>query len=66
MTRYYEDPNRKMAHKMAVEHKNVVTIEQLRDILQLIKQQHWPDGSYSDHECNVWSVIREELGISYW
>lgn len=63
MERYYKDSNRMRAYEIAVERGHYVTTEQLRDILGLLKDGKWPDGTFSDDECNVWSLIREELGI---
>ena len=65
MERYYDDYNRWLAHESAIEHYLFITNEQLRDILGLIRDKKWPDGRFGDHECNVWSLIREELGIKY-
>ncbi len=64
--RYYENYSRKLAHDNLLEHGDFVTCEQLKDILDLIKREKWPDGRFSDHECVVWSLIREILGIEYW
>ena len=43
----------------------VFTFEQVEDVLDLIAAEKWPDGSYGDDECVLWSIIRERLGIEY-
>lgn len=65
MERYYEDYTRMMAHRNLLYHNDFVTCEQLRDILQLVKEKKWPDGTFSDHECVVYELIKEELGIKF-
>ena len=65
MTRYYEDWNRMAAHRNLLFHNNFVTCEQIKDICGLLREGRIPDGTYSDHECIVWEVIKEELGIKY-
>ncbi len=62
LTRYYEDDNRRRAHDMAKEHGAVFTIEQIRDICYLVKAGQWPNGHYSDDECNLWGLLREYFG----
>ncbi len=64
-TRYYEDWNRMAAHRNLLYHNDFVTCEQLRDICGLIRRKTWPDVSYSDHECIVYELIKEELGIKF-
>lgn len=59
MERYYQNYARMNAHKSQLEHKNYFTFEQMRDICQLVKDGKWPDGTWSDDECNMWSLLRE-------
>ena len=61
--RYYEDGNRLRAHESQLEHRNYFTFEQVHDICSLLKEGQWPDGRYSDDECNLWSLIQRELDI---
>lgn len=61
--RYYEDENRRSAHKSQKEHGQVFTYEQIHDICSLLKEGEWPDGNYGDDECVLWSLIREELNV---
>jgi len=58
-TRYYEDENRRRNHDAQKEHGYSFTLEQVRDVLELVKNRQWPDGTYSDAECNLWSLVRE-------
>ncbi len=64
--RYYEDGARLSAHKAQLEHDCVFTYEQIRDVLGLVKKHEWPDGTYGDNECELWSLIREVLGDQDW
>lgn len=57
--RYNEVESRRLAHEMQREHGNTFTFEQVRDICELVKEGQWPDGHYSDDECNLWSLIRQ-------
>lgn len=66
VTRYYKDCNRKAAHEMQKEHGCVFTFEQVRDVLELVKEHRWPDASWSDDECNLWSLVREVMDDRDW
>ena len=52
--------------KNALKEDRVFSFEQIEDILDLIANEKWPDGTFGDDECNLWSLIREKLGIQYW
>ena len=65
MERYFDDWTRKRAHDNLVEHGDFVTCEQLRDICELLREKRIPDGRFSDHECIVWELLKEELDIKY-
>ena len=58
MPRYYDDVTRNMHHKMAKEHGHVFTIEQIRDVMQLVKTGKSPNADYSDDECNLWELLK--------
>jgi hypothetical protein len=60
--RYYEDWNRERAHENQKEHGYVYTIEQIRDICNLVKTDRIPDGTYGDTECILWEVLKEYFG----
>ena len=49
----------------AKENDHVFSFEQVEDVLDLIANKKWPDGSYGDDECVLWSMIRDRLGIDY-
>jgi hypothetical protein len=40
----------------------VFTIEQIRDICELVKSDRIPDGTYGDNECNLWEVLHDYFG----
>jgi len=65
MERYYENWIRKEAHRNQKDHDMVITCEQLRDILALVRDGKYPDGSFSDNECIFYEVVKEVLGISF-
>lgn len=44
----------------------VFSFEQVEDVLDLIANEKWPDGTFGDDECLLWSLIRSKLGIEYW
>ena len=50
----------------AIKNDRVFSFEQIEDVLDLIANKKWPDGSYGDDECVLWSMIREKLSIEYW
>ena len=52
--------------KEALDAGRVFSFEQVEDILDLIANEKWPDGTYGDDECVLWSLIRDKLGIEYW
>jgi len=64
MLRYYDDCFKKMEHDAAKDSGLVVTNVQLRDICKLIREGKRPDGDFGDHECTVWELLVEELGIN--
>ena len=49
----------------ALKNDHVFSFEQIEDVLDLIANQKWPDGHYGDDECNLWSMIRNKLGIEF-
>lgn len=59
MERYYKDEDRRLADKMAREDGHVFTIEQIRDICELVSEHRWPDYTYSDDELHLWSLLIE-------
>lgn len=65
MERYYENQTRTAAHRNLLYHNDFVTCEQLHDICTLIREKKYPDGTFSDHECIVYELIKEDLGIRY-
>ena len=38
---------------------------EIEDVLELIATKQWPDGHFSDNECNLWSLIRRKLAIDF-
>ena len=36
----------------------VFTMDQIRDVCDLIKAKKWPDINYSDAECCLWSLLK--------
>lgn len=42
-----------------------IGLDELDDVLTLIANKQWPDGSFSDDECVTWSLVRQKLGIYY-
>ena len=61
MERYYEDYNRKLRSEQLREHDIVFDYEQIKDVLNLLKSGRYPDGTFSDNECNLWALFKEEL-----
>lgn len=61
--RYFENPNRLRAHATDIDNGRVFTLEQVRDICELIKAKKLPDGHYGDDECHLWSVIYNTLEL---
>lgn len=51
--------------RRAKENDHMFSFEQVEDVLDLIANKKWPDGSYGDDECVLWSIIRDRLGINY-
>lgn len=51
--------------RRALENKHVFSMAEIEDVLELVATKQWPDGHFSDDECNLWSLIRNKLGISY-
>lgn len=43
--------------------KATFTIDQICDVCDLLKAKEYPDGRFSDDECCLFSVLREEFGI---
>lgn len=39
------------------------TWAQVEDVLTLIENGKWPNGQFSDDECNLWSMITSKLDI---
>ena len=64
MERYFENENRRRAHESQVEHGQVFSFEQIRDVCALLKAGKWPDGTWGDAELNLWSLLREEFDLS--
>lgn len=63
MERYYQNESRRRAHESQVEHGHVFSFEQIRDVCALLKAGKWPDGTWGDDECNLWSLLSEELDL---
>ena len=63
MERYHQNWNRRRAHESQVEHGQVFSFEQIRDVCELLKAGEWPDGTWSDNECNLWSLLRQEFDL---
>ena len=42
-----------------------ISLDELEDVLTLIANKQWPNGSFGDDECVAWSLVRQKLGIDY-
>lgn len=49
----------------ALKHGATFSVAEIEDVLDLIATKQWPDGHFSDSECNLWSLIRRKLYINY-
>ena len=47
----------------ALKQDRVFSFEQIEDILDLINARRWPDDTFGDDECLLWSVICNKLDI---
>lgn len=36
-----------------------ISLEQLRDVAELVKHDAWPNGKFGDDECAAWEILRE-------
>lgn len=43
--------------------KATFTIDQIRDVCELLKAKEYPDYNFSDDEYCLFSVLREEFGV---
>lgn len=50
----------------ALKHHATFSMAEIEDVLELIATKQWPDDTFSDNECNLWSLIRRKLNIEYW
>ena len=60
--RYFEDDNRMRQHRLSKERGHVFTLEQVHDVVDLVLAGRRPDASYSDDECNLWSLLDDAFG----
>lgn len=51
--------------KRAIENDQVFYMEEIADVLELIATKQYPDGNFSDDECNLWSLICSKLKIHF-
>ncbi len=49
----------------ALKHDATFSMAEIEDVLELIATKQWPDGHFSDNECNLWSLIRRKLDIDF-
>lgn len=49
----------------ALKHDATFSMTEIEDVLELIATRQWPDGHFSDNECNLWSLIRRKLDIDF-
>lgn len=49
----------------ALKNDATFSMTEIEDVLELISQKKWPDVTFSDNECNLWSLIRRKLNINY-
>ena len=42
-----------------------IRLDELEDVLTLLANEQWPNGSFSDDECVAWSLIRSKLELYY-
>lgn len=49
----------------ALERNATFSMEEIADVLELIRGHQYPDATYSDNECDLWCMIRRKLGINY-
>lgn len=40
---------------------DVFPFDTMRELIQMAVTSTYPNGEYSDLECNIWSMIRDEL-----
>lgn len=41
------------------------TIDELRALSDMAKEDVWPDGEFSDMDCCVWSLLRELVRMEH-
>lgn len=51
--------------KRAAERGETFTFAEIEDVLDLVANEEWPDGSFSDADCLLWELIRNKLGLSF-
>ena len=51
--------------KETLKHNATFSMTEIEDVLGLIATKQWPDGHFSDNECNLWSLIRRKLAIDF-
>jgi len=51
--------------KEALKYNATFDMSEIEDVLELIATKQWPDGNFSDNECDLWSLIRRKLAINY-
>lgn len=49
----------------ALDRHKTLSMEEIDDVLELIRTKQYPDGNFSDVECNVWSLVCRKLDIDY-
>lgn len=50
-------------HKLDVERGRVFTLSQIENVLDLVRDEKWPNGEFGDDECVLWSRVHDILDI---
>lgn len=58
---YFDDRNRyqRTTPRHVCRDSYALSLEELRDVVELVKHDRYPDGSFSDDECAAWEMLRE-------
>lgn len=51
--------------RRALEHHKTFSMAEVEDVLELIATRQYPDGNFSDNECNLHSLIMRKLSIDF-
>lgn len=40
-----------------------LTFDQMREVIELVRDRKYPNGTYSDDQCCLWEMVTHELSI---